>query len=89
MNSRENREPKKVSLPDSTLTVAELASCLEVLAKEYHTNLPAIIRKLDKVSGNLTHLEETMSGDNSHEWSPEEDDMLKTHESLLVRWKGK
>lgn len=47
---------RKVNLPNKVLSVAELAVCLNVLAKEYNTTLPTVIRKLDRVSGNVNHL---------------------------------
>jgi hypothetical protein len=56
--------------------VAELATVLSVLAKEYHTTLPALVRKLDRVSGNLEQLDRTYSGDNKFEWTEEEDALL-------------
>lgn len=75
-------------MPQKELSVAELASVLNVLAKEYHTTLPALVRKLDRVSGNLEHLDRTYSGDNRFEWTEEEDALLNKNEALLVRWKG-
>lgn len=68
--------------------MAELASVLNVLAKEYHTTLPALVRKLDRVSGNLEHLDRTYNGDNRYEWTEEEDGLLSKNEQLLARWKG-
>lgn len=56
----------KVNLPQKDLSVSELASVLNVLAKEYHTTLPALLRKLDRVSGNLEHLDQVYSGDNKY-----------------------
>lgn len=79
---------KRVELPQKTFTASELASVLNVLAKEYHTTLPALLRKLDRVSGNLEHLDRVYSGDNRQEWTEEEDAMLARNEALLVRWKG-
>ena len=82
------RRASRVALPQKELSVAELASVLNVLAKEYHSTLPALIRKLDRVSGNLEHLDRTYSGDNRYEWTEEEDALLSKNEQLLVRWKG-
>jgi hypothetical protein len=69
MSMESERKSTKVALPQKDLSVAELASVLNVLAKEYHTTLPALVRKLDKVSGNLEHLDRTYSGDNRFEWA--------------------
>lgn len=82
------RRATRVALPQKELSVAELASVLNVLAKEYHSTLPALIRKLDRVSGNLEHLDRTYSGDNRYEWTEEEDALLSKNEQLLARWKG-
>lgn len=82
------RKAARVALPQKELSVAELASVLNVLAKEYHTTLPALVRKLDRVSGNLENLDRTYSGDNRYEWTEEEDALLNKNEQLLVRWKG-
>lgn len=80
---------KKIRLPDNKLNAGELALGLSVLAREYQTSLPALLRKLDRVSGNLEHLQAMMEGDNRFEWTEEEDDLLSGNEGLLVRWKGK
>jgi hypothetical protein len=48
-----------------------------------------MIRKLDKVSGNIKHLELVLSGDTRYEWTEEEDKLLATNEGLLTKWKGK
>ena len=50
--------------------------------------MPALIRKLDRVSGNLENLDHAYNGDNRHEWTEEEDALLSKNEQLLVRWKG-
>jgi hypothetical protein len=71
MSMESEKKSSKVALPQKELTVAELASVLNVLAKEYHTTLPALVRKLDRVSGNLEHLDRTYSGDNRYEWTEE------------------
>ena len=86
MNSE--RKTHHISLPQKEVSVGELASLLQVLATEYHTSLPSLVRKLDRVSGNLEHLELIFSGDNRYEWSEEEDELLSKNEALLVRWKG-
>ena len=70
------RKSRRVSLPNKELTVGELASLLQVLASVYHTSLPVLVRKLDRVSGNLEHLESTFNGDNKYEWTEEEDELL-------------
>ena len=66
----------RVELPQKDITTAELAAVLNVLAKEYHTTLPALLRKLDRVSGNLEHLDRAYSGDNRQEWTEEEDALI-------------
>ncbi len=70
---------RKIKLPSSQLSVPELAVCLNVLAKEHSTTLPSIIRKLDRVSGNVGHLELLLSGDTKYEWTEEEDQLLETN----------
>ena len=82
------RKATRVALPQKELSVAELASVLNVLAKEYHTTLPALVRKLDRVSGNLENLDRAYTGDNRFEWTEEEDALLNKNEQLLIRWKG-
>ena len=82
------RKATRVALPQKELSVAELASVLNVLAKEYHTTLPALVRKLDRVSGNLENLDRAYTGDNKFEWTEEEDALLNKNEQLLIRWKG-
>jgi hypothetical protein len=47
-----------------------------------------LVRKLDRVSGNLEHLDKAYNGDNRYEWTEEEDVLLNKNELLLVRWKG-
>jgi hypothetical protein len=69
MSMESEKKSSKVALPQKELSVAELASVLNVLAKEYHTTLPALVRKLDRVSGNLEHLDRTYNGDNRFEWT--------------------
>ena len=59
----------RISLPQKDLSAAELAAVLNVLAKEYHTTLPALLRKLDRVSGNLENLDRVYNGDQKFEWS--------------------
>ena len=80
----------KISLPDSNLSLGELASVLNVLANEYSTTLPSLLRKLDTVSGNLDQLDRYYTqGDQKVLWSAEEDELLeKGKEGLLARFKG-
>lgn len=60
-----------------------------MLAKEYGTSLPAIIRKLDKVSGDVRALDRIFAHkDDKVEWTSEEDELLEKNSALLVRWKG-
>jgi len=42
---------------------------LSVLAKEYHTTLPDLMKKLDKVSGNLADLDRIFKGENGVSWT--------------------
>lgn len=79
---------KRVELPQKDISASELAAVLNVLAKEYHTTLPALLRKLDRVSGNLEHLDRAYGGDSRQEWTEEEDALISKNESLLIRWKG-
>jgi len=46
----------KVQLPSNEMSLGELAELLNVLAKEYGTTLPVLIRKLDRVSGDIKAL---------------------------------
>ena len=43
----------KLSLPSKDISIGELAELLSVLAKEYRTTIPVLIRKLDRVSGDV------------------------------------
>jgi len=62
---------------------------LSVLAKEYNTTLPVLVRKLDRVSGDIRALDKIYAEKNTLvEWSPEEDGLLATNEALLVKFKG-
>lgn len=79
----------KVQLPSSELSFTELAQLLSILAKEYGTTLPVIIRKLDRVSGDVKVLDQVYTHkDDKLEWTPEEDELLAKNASLLARWKG-
>lgn len=69
--------------------MGELAELLNVLAQEYGTTLPVIIRKLDRVSGDVKALDRIYSQkDDKLEWTPEEDDLLAKNPAILARWKG-
>lgn len=60
----------KITLPSQDLSVGELAQVLNVLAKEYGISLPAIIRKLDRVSGDVRALEKGLvNKDDKLEWT--------------------
>lgn len=59
----EKKSRTKTKIPDQTFSVEELASSLHVLAKEYKTTLPALLRKLDRVSGNVNDLAKVYAGD--------------------------
>jgi hypothetical protein len=76
------------NISNAVLTTAEMANLLRVLAEEYKTTVPAILHKLDTVSGDLNGLHRLLSGDKSVEWSKEEDDLLGKNGDLLKQWKG-
>lgn len=79
----------KLTLPSKDLSLGELAELLSVLAKEYNSTLPVIIRKLDRVSGDVRALDKIYTQkDDKAEWTPEEDALLAKNPGLLVRWKG-
>jgi hypothetical protein len=66
-----------------------LTELLSVLAKEYNTTLPLLIRKLDRVSGDVRALDKIYSQkDDKLEWTPEEDELLSKNPAILTRWKG-
>lgn len=79
---------QRVALPNTELSVGELATVLSVLAREYNTTLPNLLNKLDKVSGDLNELDKLFKGDSKVEWTAEEDELLGKNEGLLRRWKG-
>ena len=79
----------KVQLPSNDMSLGGLAQLLLILAKEYGTTLPVIIRKLDRVSGDVKALERIFTNkDDKLEWTPEEDDLLNKNPGILTRWKG-
>ena len=78
----------EAKVSSSPLSLAEAASLLSILAQEYDTTLPAILHKLDGVSGDLNALHKLLAGDKSVEWTKDEDDMLAKNPELLKRWKG-
>lgn len=81
--------PSKVHLPSNHLSLPELAQLLSVLAHEYGTTLPVLIRKLDRVSGDVRALDQMLSNRNEKlEWTPEEDELLNKNQAILNRWKG-
>lgn len=65
-----------------------MSELLRILSDEYNTTIPAILNKLDVVSGDLNALHQLLSGDRRVEWSRDEDDMLNKNLDLLKRWKG-
>lgn len=77
-----------VSESNRKLTSSEVAELLNILANEYNTTMPAVLKKLDSVSGSLRMLERVFEGDNTLEWTKREDAMLETHIDILRRWKG-
>lgn len=79
----------KLTLPSKDLSLGELAELLSVLAKEYNTTLPVLIRKLDRVSGDVRALDRIYTQkDDKAEWTQEEDDLLAKNAAILTRWKG-
>jgi uncharacterized protein YdaL len=79
----------KVTLPSKDMSVGELAELLAILAHEYNTTLPVIIRKLDRVSGDIKALDRIYTQkDDKLEWTPEEDELLAKNPAILARWKG-
>ena len=72
-----NQAPTRINVPDGNLSSSELASVLNVLAGEYKTTLPSLLRRLDSVSGSLEHLDRFYAhGDEKVCWSEEEDALL-------------
>jgi hypothetical protein len=62
----------KITLPSKDLSLGELAELLSVLAKEYNTTLPVLIRKLDRVSGDVRALDRIYTEkDDKAEWTAE------------------
>lgn len=92
MSSRIQPQPSaqpKLSLPSKELSLGELAELLSVLAKEYNTTLPVLIRRLDRVSGDVRALDKAYTQkDDKAEWTQEEDGLLAKNPGLLARWKG-
>lgn len=81
-------EKRNTNVSSSLLSLAELANLLGTLSEEYNTTIPAILHKLDAVSGDLNALHRLLGGDKNVEWSKDEDDMLLKNPDLLKRWKG-
>lgn len=78
-----------MQLPSNEMSLGELAQLLLILSKEYGTTLPVIIRKLDRVSGDVKALDKIFTNkDDKLEWTPEEDDLLNKNPGILTRWKG-
>lgn len=61
LNSKVNKTvpvpAAKLTLPSKDISAGELIEMLAVLAKEYNTTLPLLIRKLDRVSGDIRALD--------------------------------
>ena len=79
---------ESTNISSTPLTLNETAALINALAQEYSTTVPAILYKLDSVSGDLKALNSLLSGDKRVEWSKEEDDLLAKNPELLKRWKG-
>ena len=56
-------EGQKPVIPDAPFTTDEVAEILRLLANEYHTTLPTLLRRLDSVSGSLSDLDKVFNGD--------------------------
>ncbi len=81
-------EAGNTNVSTTPLTVAEMGTLLSILASEYNSTVPAILHRLDNVSGDLSALHKSMLGDKSVEWGKDEDDLLNKNPELLRRWKG-
>lgn len=81
-------EAQQIVIPDQPFTSEEIAEILRLLASEYHTTLPTLLRRLDNVSGSLSDLDKVFNGDSCVEWTKEEDELLNKNADLLIRWKG-
>ncbi len=81
-------EIQKPTISDQPFTSEEIAEILRLLASEYHTTLPNLLRRLDNVSGSLSDLDKVFNGDSCVEWTKEEDELLNKNADLLIRWKG-
>jgi hypothetical protein len=65
-------QSSKLTLQDNNMSVGELAAALNVLANEYKISLPTLLRKLDRLSGDLNALDNSMlQNDDKAEWSVE------------------
>lgn len=77
-NSKAQSQSSKLTLQDKNLSVGELAMMLDVLANEYRISLPALLRKLDRLSGDLKALDYSLTNnDDRAEWTQEEDNLLQ------------
>jgi len=77
-NSKAQSQTSKLTLQDKNLSVGELAMMLDVLANEYRISLPALLRKLDRLSGDLKALDYSFTNnDDKAEWTQEEDSLLQ------------
>ena len=81
-------ETQKPVISEQQFTSEEIAEILRLLANEYHTTLPTLLRRLDNVSGSLSDLDKVFNGDSCVEWTKEEDELLNKNADLLIRWKG-
>lgn len=81
-------ETQKPVISEQQFTSDEVAEILRLLANEYHTTLPTLLRRLDNVSGSLSDLDKVFNGDSCVEWTKEEDELLNKNADLLIRWKG-
>lgn len=77
-NSKAQSQSSKLTLQDKNLSVGELAMMLDVLSNEYRISLPALLRKLDRLSGDLKALDYSFTNnDDRAEWTQEEDKLLE------------
>lgn len=62
-------ETQKSVISDQQFSSEEIAEILRLLATEYHTTLPTLLRRLDNVSGSLSDLDKAFNGDSCVEWT--------------------
>lgn len=58
----------RISLPQRDLSAARIATVLNILAAEYHTTFPVLLRKFNRISGNWKYLNRVNRRDRKFEW---------------------